>query len=204
MDRYRAGSAANRSWQPTQQNQYVVPSSSSGWLPASAFTVIPHTGSIAVAVSTSGSVPCRSLGRDRSEGAGGPQLDQLGQDRDGDLAVGGVAEVQPDGHPHPVESLAGDAAVGEVAEHGLATLPRGDQADERRLGRDRPLERLLVTVALGRDHHDRTGVEPVAGEVVGVDDHGVPVSAAARSARVWAIGERPTTVSCTVGTTGST
>ena len=171
---------------------------------ASTVTVIPQTGSIAslVAPTTGSSV----VGSARvGEGAGGPQLDQLGQHGDGDLAVRGVAEVETDRGAHPVEELLRDAALGEVLEQGLAALVRGDQADEGRPGGGRELEGLLVAVTLGGDDHDGPLVRSSSAvSSWQVDDAAVASRASsARSASSCAIGERPTTSRSRTGTTGS-
>ena len=68
----------------------------------------------------------------------------------------------------------GTPAVGERAEHRLAPLAGGDQPDERREGRHRLLDRLLVAVALGGDDDDGAGVELGGGEVRSVVDVGPP------------------------------
>ena len=75
-----------------------------GWVDGSAATVMPHTGSIAGAGGACADARRRRCGRERARG---PQLDELGQDRDRDLAVRGVAQVEPDRHLHPVEQCCG-------------------------------------------------------------------------------------------------
>ena len=163
-------------------------------------TVIPHTGSTA----------SRRCGR-RADGAGsgaelagGAQLDQLGQDRDGDLAVGGVAEVEPDRHAHPVEQVPWHPAVGEVAEHGLAALAGGDQPDERRRRRRPPARPPPRHRGPGwRPRRSSARRRRAAEKSAPSRRSARQPSAAARSASVCAIGERPTTTRCGAGTTGS-
>ena len=150
----------------------MTPSWTSGWQDGSAATVMPHTGSIAV-----GGLLRRWCVAGRAGGSQAPcgtQLDQLGQDRDRDLAVRGVPQVEPDGHVHPVEESAWNAALLEVAEHGFATAPRGDQADEGRGRPHRLLDRLLVAAPLHRDDDKGAGVDAEGGELPGVEDLAAP------------------------------
>src|SRR5271166_3793367 len=87
--------------------------------------------------------------------AGRSELDELGQDRDCDLLVGGAAEVKPGWHPDALELVLRDSAVGEISEHGHAALARAHEAKVSRTGRDRALQQALVVVSLAR--HDDHG-----------------------------------------------
>ena len=116
--------------------------------------------------------------RVRNERAGGTELDELGQDGDGDLLVRGVPEVEPDRRMHPVESLAGDAPIGQVAEHGFAPPPRGDQPDEQRFAGHGLLHGVLVAMTLGGHDDGRAAVDIGAREVGPVDHVRPPVEVA--------------------------
>jgi hypothetical protein len=115
-----------------------------------------------------------------TEPAGRPQLDQLGQDGDADLAMGGVTEVEPGGHPHPRQHLLWHTAIGQVAEHGVAATLRGDEADVGRRGPHRLLHRLLVAVALRGDHDGGARIKRVDGEVRSVDQVHLPAHGASQ------------------------
>ena len=93
---------------------------------------MPHTGSTA----SSGAAAARAAGAEPENSPAARRMHQLGEHRDRDLLVAGAAEVEADRRPDPVEQVLRYAALGEVGEHRLAALARGDQADERRIGRD--------------------------------------------------------------------
>ena len=127
----------------------------------------------------------------RGQLAGGPALHELGEHRDRDLLVAGAAEVEPDRGADPVEEVLRDAALGEVGEHRLPALARGDQADERR-GRGRPRGVTASSspwpwVAITTiERSVRSAAESSAGSMTRLFQPRVPAS----SARVWVIGER--------------
>jgi hypothetical protein len=120
---------------------------------------MPHTGSISSCGASA------AIGVAPSSSPRGPQLHELGQDRHRDVLVRQVTQVQARGRVHPRELLVGDAAVAKVPEHRLGALPRGHEPDVgcRRL--ERPPQRVLVVVALGRHDHERPVAHPGLREV---------------------------------------
>src|ERR1700733_32472 len=110
----------------------------------------------------------------RMDTARSAQLDQLGQDRDRDLAVRGPAQVQPGRHPDPVQLVLRHAPFREVAQHSRAPPGRPAQAQVGGPGRDRLLNGLLVPVTLGGHHHHRALVRVGGRERPAVHHRGAP------------------------------
>jgi hypothetical protein len=85
---------------------------------------MPQTGSISSCVGT-------SAGEAADEVARGALLDELGEDRDGDLLVRDLAQIQAGRRVHARELIVGRPPVAQVPEHGVRPLARGDETDVR-------------------------------------------------------------------------
>ena len=103
--------------------------------------------------------PYRLLGGQRGRsgcrhegGATAPDLDQLGQDRQGDLRGGLRPQVEARRRPQRGEALLGHTALAQEAAHHLCARGRGHQPDVGHLARQRRLQRLLVPLPLRGDH----------------------------------------------------
>ena len=82
----------------------------------------------------------------------------------------GVAEVEPDGHVHPVEQFARHTAILEISENRLTSFARGDQPDVGGCCEGRLSDRVLVAVTLCRDHDDRIDIDIAGCEICSVDE----------------------------------
>src|SRR5207237_1539625 len=116
-----------------------------------------------------GLLPGRRIGDHGAalEAAGGPELDQFGQDRHRDLLVGDMAQVEPGGSMHPVERLVGESPASQVAPERLGPPMGGDDPEPAGRGADRLLQHLLVIVALGGHHQSGAGPDADPLEVKG-------------------------------------
>ncbi len=89
-----------------------------------------------------------------------------------------MPKVEAGRHPDPVELLPGHAPVGEIAEPRRAAPMRSNQTQVNGSSGDSLLNRLLVAVALCRDHHQGALIRVRSGEIGAVNQPRVPAERA--------------------------
>jgi len=102
----------------------------------------------------------RLLRRTLDELTGRPQLHQLSQDPDSDLAVRDPPEIQTSRYLDPSQSLLGQSTALQELQHRFRPRTRAHQTYVGRPRKQRLFDRFLVVMTLRGHHHERALVHP--------------------------------------------